>query len=271
MQCRHCGMDSRTVDACEWCHKPLTGAQSLDRTVAMPPGSQPTLQMQTPTVKRVALTGEVIETTQALPTMPPPGAYPPPSSGPPYAGMPASSLGSALPSAAYSPHAIQQQFQEMNEVPLGEKWEKLLAIALPILACSMLLVHFAPGALWLVAYSDLFFIGLAMGVTGAIPSFDDAILDCSVVLIVAMFFGPLIALGGALFVGLVKQEVNPAILALLGLNLLVKLLLGYAFASTADTISMLAMWGLFNWFGFVGVCISFFGWMCSSFFRRLDA
>lgn len=263
MLCQNCRCDSRTTDVCEWCAKPM------DKTIAMPPGSQPTLQMPPQTQKRVALTGEVIETTQAMPPMPPPGAYPPVQPAPPYRGRPVPAS-AGMPASAYSPQAIQEQFREMDISP-GEKWEKFLAIALPLLALSMLLVHFAPGALWPAAFFDLFFIGLAMGVTGAVPAFEDAFVDCAVMLMVAMFFGPLIALGACLVVGLVKQEVNPAMVGLLVLNLLVKFLLGFAFATSADTVSMLAMWGLFNWFSFVGVCVSFFGWLCCSFFRRLDA
>ena len=267
MKCRHCGMDSNTGDVCEWCHKSIMVGQVQDRTTEMAPGSQPTLQMQPQTIKRMALTGEVIETTQELAPMSAVGGYPVTSGT--GVGMRASEVASVLPAGAYSPATVQELYRRVDESP-GLRWEKFLALALPILALSMLVVYFMPGGIWLIAITDLFFIGLAMGVTQVIPSFDDAFLDCSVMLIVAMSFGPLIALVACVAVGLIKQDVNWAMVALLLLNLVVTKLLGFAFSSKVDTLSMLAMWGLFNWFGFIGVCVSFFGWLCSSFFRRLD-
>src|SRR3954447_26324812 len=103
-KCRGCGHNSRTNDVCERCGTRFS-------TLA-----QPTLQMppQVQTVRRVSLTGEVVETTQAMapPTImgAPPGlqpgapgqAYPP---GPGFAG-PSLAPNQALPPGAYSPAAI---------------------------------------------------------------------------------------------------------------------------------------------------------------------
>ena len=153
--CRMCGKNSRTGDFCEWCRQPLQGG-----TAPLPPGMQPTTQMPAQANRRVALTGEVIETevTQAMSPMgamsPPPGmppginrmpvraGYPPQPGGLPPVGL-RTPQGPTLPAAAYSPRAMQEM--AAAEGPsLGERWEKFLAIGLPIVALSLLLVHFVP-------------------------------------------------------------------------------------------------------------------------------
>src|SRR5579862_6088816 len=80
MQCRSCGMETRTTDVCEWCKKPMAGQSQPLPTMAMPPQPQPTMSMPPPgdpTVqmpplqarRRVSLTGDVIE--DVVPVAPP--------------------------------------------------------------------------------------------------------------------------------------------------------------------------------------------------------
>ena len=137
--CRNCGHTSRPDDFCEGCRQPLrtgvpeavSGAQP---TLQMPPqpqqpvrrvaltgevfesvqgpanGALPTLQMapQTQTLQRVALKGEVVENTQAIPARQisgaPPGMHRGYAAGlptQPYPGQPAGAE-AMLPAAAYS-------------------------------------------------------------------------------------------------------------------------------------------------------------------------
>jgi len=302
-RCRACGHNSFMDDFCEGCRRPL------DPGIAMPPGSaQPTVQMQPParrvsltgevfesaqpplngpqpmlqmppqsqTVRRVALTGEVVETTQAIlprqaPGMPP-GTNPAYRAGPSLPAHPGQPMGGAamLPAAAYSAAAMSE-LAATGGPSLGARWEKALAIALPIVALSMVLVHFVPIAMFAVVFALLFVVPVVLGATGAIPRYEDAIVDCSIMLVAAFVGGPLIALGAYLVYSLVRQECNIAIVALLGLNLLIKGLFSVAFAPTVDTLALAMMWGLMNMLGFFGVCLSFLGWLASSFFRDLNS
>lgn len=266
--CPACGMNSRTDDVCERCRIPFRTAP--DPTMIMNPQPQ--------TVRRVSLTGEVVETTQAMPTMHPPGALPPQQAGPgglygpggpPAVAVPRTNAGPVMPPGAYSAAAVREQLGEEGP-PIGERWEKALAIAMPILAVSMLIAHFAPSAIYGLVFGSLLVIPLVLGALKAIPTVEDAIVDASIAFVIAVLLGPLVALGGYLLLAMVKQECNPAIVALLGLNVLVRGLFGIAFAPVADTASLTALWGFFNWASIFGVVLSFSGWLLSSFFRGIE-
>ncbi|HZO88881.1 MAG TPA: hypothetical protein VFB38_11135 [Chthonomonadaceae bacterium] len=113
-------------------------------------------------------------------------------------------------------------------------------------------------------------ISLMMGGTGAMPAYEDAIADCSVTLLVTFFFGPLIGLVVYTIVGMIRQECNSALLTLLGLTIALPRFLGIAFASSADTFGLFALYGLFTFVSFFAVCVSFAGWFLSSFFRPIN-
>ncbi len=300
--CGACGHNSFTDDVCEGCRRPFPSTAlppgGAQQTVQMQPlrrvsltgevfeGGQPvdnsqqqTLQMmpQLPsqTVRRVALTGAVEETTQPIPARQSPGMPPEPStaySGPqsPPSLRPPVRGETDLPAAAYYAASMGQLAASGSQFSL-ERWEKALAIALPIFALSMALVHFAPMAMFAVVFANLFFIPVVLGATGAIPRYEDAILDCAIMLGVAILCGPLIALGVYLVFSLARQEGNSAIITLLAVNILIRGVFGVAFAPAIDTIALAAMWGFLNMLGFFGVCLSFLGWLLSSFFRPLNA
>jgi hypothetical protein len=173
-----------------------------------------------------------------------------------------------LPASAYSAAAMSEM-ATTGGPSLGARWEKALAIALPIVALSMVLVHFVPVAMFAVVFALSFVVPVVLGATGAIPRYEDAIVDCSIMLVVAFVGGPLIALGAYLIYSLVRQECNLAIIALLGLNLVIKGLFSVAFAPTVDTLALAVLWGFMNMLGFFGVCLSFLGWLASSFFRDI--
>ncbi len=264
--CRACGLNSRTDDFCELCRRPL--ASAAETTLQMPPQSQ--------TVRRVSLTGEVVETTLLIPTRMADQTQTMAAGGPattygsvPLAQYPAPpmNLGAALPASTYSAEFMAQAADEGP--PIGERWEKGLAIALPVIAVSMLAIHFAPAAMLAIVFANLLILPAVLGAIRAIPRFEDAIADCTVVLVVAILLGPLVALIVYLLTCMVKQECNVAIVALLAINLLVKALFGIAFAPEADTASLIMMWGFLNWLGFFGVCLSFLGWLCGGFFRPI--
>lgn len=329
MYCRHCGMESRTADRCEFCKRPfaagqaataasLAGQQPLAPQSAAPIGQplnsgataqpaaplnapgpqagayapagrpappamaldglpamqpQPTIAMPAPygglavagTI-RTTLTGEVIVDAPPALTGAPVGVGP--QTGPPISGSaPASAVMPGLPLNAYSPKAIEEVMRAANAVSPGERWEQFLAIGMPLLALSLLTVHLAPASFVWITLADVFLLGLAMGATGAIPSYDDAFADCTTMLIVCLLLGPVIAGVVYLVVCLVKQEFNTAILALLAMNVVVRLLLAVAFASSVDTVQMFLVVGFFNVVGFVAALLSFGGWILSSFLR----
>jgi hypothetical protein len=286
MFCYSCGMDSRNNSVCEWCKKPLQGggglaptAQPLDQTqpVSAPVASQ----------VRVSLTGEVYEAPPQAPPAAPPGAYAPPQYAPPqYAPPPGPMRPGAVadrPPSIMSPTAVARTlppgavsaqvmdaYERYGQATLGEKWEKCLAIVLPLLLASAWLIHKVPTTYLWVALADLFLVGLAMGATGAIGSYDDAFLDCSVVLIVCFFFGPIIGLTVYLIVGAIKQECNAALVFLILGLIVTQFVTRIAAATVENAFSSLLFVGLMNFIGFFALCATFGGWMLSSFFRPLN-
>ncbi len=270
--CPMCGKQSRRADMCEWCFRPIAQAgqrpsgpqptvplpPGMQPTTQLPNGAQPTMQMPPPpaTTRRVSLTGEVVEGPPPAPPMPT-QALP----GGPYAGTP-------LPARAYSPEAMAMVLDESP--PTGERWEKALAACLSLIALSMLLVHFAPGAILGVAYADMFLLMFALGVTRAIPFFEEAMLDCGIMLGASVFFGPIAALVVYLIVCAVKQECNGAIVTLLIVSIIVPQILAIPLYSSADSLNPFLLLGLFSWLSFLAVFAGFLGWLCASFFRPLN-
>lgn len=284
MHCYGCGRQSTRTDYCEWCKRPHgapgqppngaapSGVQptqplppgmqhppGMQPTQPLYPGAQPTTQMPPPAVtRRVALTGEVIEEPAAppMPTqmMQPPGYQP---SG--YHGT---------PGPARVHQDIRLDFDEVS--PTGERWEKALAFCLSLVALSMLFIHFVPNAILGVAYGDMFLLMFLLGATRAIPFFEDAMLDCGIMLGVAVIFGPLAALVVYLIVGAIKQECNGSIVTLLLVSILLPQLLAIALHNSVHGPMPILMLGLFNWLGFLAVFVGFLGWLCASFFRPLN-
>ena len=270
MQCFSCGRQSSRIDYCEWCKRPHgqpgqtpPGVQptplppGAQPTVQIPYGAQPTIQISPPvTTRRVALTGEIVE-------------GPPPAPPMPTQTMPPHSYGSAaLPPGAYSPQAIQLDLDAI--APVGERWERALAFCFSLVAFSMLLLHFAPGGILWVAYADMFLLMLALGATRAIPFFEEAMLDCGIMLIVSFLFGPIIGLVVYLIVGAIKQECNGAVVALLIVSILLPQLLAIPLVHSADSVNPFLLLGLFSMLSFLAVCVGFVGWLCASFFRPLN-
>jgi hypothetical protein len=270
MMCFSCGMDSRTAGTCEWCRKPLggnaatAGPSPLDLTQPVP-----AVQVQT----RVALTGEVIE----VPVGPPATSMPPPvvhaQVGAP-AGLANRSPSVLPPTVAGLPHAAvsARMLSESRQpsVSAGERWERFLALALPLLLGAAWLIHLVPSSFIWVLLISLFAVGLLMGATRAIGSYDDAFLDCSVVLMACYFLGPVIGTAVYLVVGAIKQEVNGSMLALLAGHIVTRLLGHMALANVELSIGDAVSIGIANFLGFFYICASFAGWMLSSFFRPLN-
>lgn len=268
MQCFSCGRQSRRPDYCEWCKRPHgrpgqmppgpAGPSGAQPTRPLPPGAQPTVQMPPPPApsRRVALTGEVVEGPPPAPPMPTQAMSPHP-----YANT-------ALPAGAYSAAAVALTFDEA--APLGERWEKALAFCFSLIAFSMLLIHFAPRTILYVAYADMFLLLLGLGVTRAIPFFEEAMMDCGIMLIVSVLFGPIAALIVYLIVCAIKQECNGAIVTLLIVSIVLPQLLAIPLLSSATDINPFLLLGLFNWLSFFAVFVGFLGWLCASFFRPLN-
>lgn len=295
MKCRFCGMESRNPHVCEWCKRQLTpggqpppppGMQPMDLTQPIPPGmdmTQPVPQHQF----RTALTGEVVPVAPAPMAAPPPGyappGYPQPQPGyqqgypqgyqqPPPPGRPPSVVPPhmvGLPHQAMGPELVKSYAGSYLPSP-SERWEKCLAISLPILLASVWIVHLSPASLPWVVLFDLFAVALAMGGTAAIGSFDDAYMDVSAVLLVSFFFGPASGLAAYLIVGAMKQEFNGAVIALLVSHMVIRLLVLLAFPVQSGMFGILPGLMMMNIVGLLAVCATFGGWILSSFFRPLN-
>ncbi len=284
MQCFSCGRQSSRTDYCEWCKRPhdrpgqmppgpapLSGVQptqplplGMQPTRPLPPGAQPTMQMPPPTPsRRVALTGEVVEGPSSAPPMPT-QAMPPHG----YGGAPSPYINAPLPAGAYSAQAMALQFDDI--APAGERWEKALAICFSLVAFSMLLIHFVPGSILWVTYGDMFLLMLALGATRAIPFFEEAMLDCGIMLVVSFLLGPIAALIVYLIVCAIKQECNGAIVTLLIVSIVLPQLLAITLLTSPTEVNPFILLGLFGILGFLVVFVGFLGWLCASFFRPLN-
>jgi hypothetical protein len=300
-------MDSRNVQTCEWCHRQLaTGgpgagaaapaapkgmdltqpvgayqpvdltqpvgvARPMDLTQPIPHG----LDMTQPVPAfRTSLTGEVIPVETAAPPIP---GYAPPAYGQPplpthAVVRPASVMPEhlrGLPGGAIGTEMVRQHLDSVQVTPL-DKWEKALAIMLPVLLVSVWVVHLVPASLPWVVLLELFVVAMALGGTAAIGSYDDAFMDVGVVLIVAFFFGPAVALFVYGIVATIKQEGNGAIVALLSSHLLVRFIVVLAFPMNASAFTLMPALMMFNVIGMLAICATFGGWMLSSFFRPLN-
>ena len=114
---------------------------------------------------------------------------------------------------------------------------------------------------------DLFVLALAMGATGAVPSYDDSHFDVAIMLVVTFLFGPVIALVVYLITAAIKQECNGAVVGLLGLQILVFQGMAMVFASNAESMKHIGAFMLFGFMQFFAVFVGFVGWLLSSFLR----
>ena len=204
--------------------------------------------------QRVSLTGEVMEVAvRPMPVLPP---------------QLAGAGGPSLPLAAINPAFINQTLTD--EEPVGVRIERFLAWSLPVLALSVLLIHFVPSAIMWVLFGDLFIMSLLLGASRAVPSYDDAIADCTGVLVITFLFGPIVALVGYSALCVARQEGNSALVAILAMSVVIPKVVGLAFASSADTIGLLALFGMFNFISFLGFFVGFLGWLISSVFRPIN-
>ena len=229
-----------------------------------------------PTV-RVSLTGEVIAEAPPPPVPPliPGGPIPPAGTGGPvpplgaYPGRPGAPVGVA-------PSGIHPRFAEavIDTIDYGEAWEKLLAIALPVIVISLLIIKFVPTSFMWVAFGAFFLVGLATGSSRAIETYEDAFLDVAAALFAIYFLGPFGGLIAYAVVGAIKREWNAALLAILVGHLITRFVFMVAFSQDADFLTVMPSFGYvldpMKFIAFLPVCLSFAGWMCSSFFRPLD-
>ena len=289
MLCPSCRRDSRTGGICEWCRQllPLPNDPTVQMNPAcLHPGQQPTMQMNptNPNMRRrVSLSGDVIEDAiEPTQTMPPQmgtmqtQAMPPryPGQAAPYAHgggaqqAPTLANPNALPPGAFSAAAMDYQYSS-EETSLGERWEKAMAFSLPLVALSLLIIHFAPGSFFMLAALNLFAIPIILCGTRAISSFDEAIVDTSAVLIMTILIGPVITLIAYGLYCAVRQEGNGAIFSILLLNLVIRYLFALVFA-TPDTASLLTLFSVFGLVPFMGVFLSFIGWLVGGLFRPVS-
>ncbi len=292
MRCPACGMESKTSDRCEWCRNPIVYAAVL------PPDAQAGITPGTVRKSRTTLTGEVeyydevISTPKySAPVIQTHGVVPDTTVqinlNQPQATMQmntqqlqptiqmnmqtarAMTAGRELSSGLKEGETLPQK-RLLGDISILERWEKYLALAFPVMVLSLIWVHFAPNAYILVTCIDLFILGMFMGIFRAVPSFDDEYTDVSVVLIVCVMFGPLLALMGYGILCLIRQDGNPAIFALFVLYYFVSITIGIAFQSSVNSLGLIVSFGMFNLLGFLVVFLCFAGWLCSSFFIPLD-
>ena len=272
---------------------PLSGRQSsatpmpnyLQQTASMPAQTAPVAQ------PRVSLTGEVFDDNVSQPVniyappaapvvqttasfAPPPLTATQPVPPPP---IPRSIHGARVAAAQLGPSAVSAQFiereLEKSDISLGERWEKSLAIIFPLIALSMVLVHFVPDAYVYAALFDFFIVGLAMGATRAIESFDEAFMDCTAILAVSYICGPIAGIGAYVLVGLIKQEWNSAALFVLFGHIVVRAIFVIAYPDNIPWFSILPYFQMISVTGLISFCgtaLSFGGWMMSNFFRPMN-
>jgi hypothetical protein len=323
MRCRFCGMESRTVDVCEWCKKPLAanlaGTQPSGQP-AQPPAGQPqpapmlnapaltdvTQRMPAPggpmppaseptRIMRTTLTGEVIEVT--TPVAAPPQFAPPPGAMSPGAVPSYPPAGAAVTGARTAGQMRDQEWPQTREVSNGERFELFLAICLPLLLGSVLLVHAMPHLIMGALFVDLFVFSLILGATGAVPDYDDSATALRpialwlgalfVIFFLFLFvgislnflnvipYGNMIWVASALViygvVGLVQQEWNIAIIGMLTLDLIVDGCLTRAALAGAAKVPVIA-W--LTWGPLCRLCAAFVGmggWVLSNFLRPVEA
>lgn len=232
-------------------------------------------------IQRTTLTGEIIEVETTAPQTAPPGSpgmfganglpnapYQPSTTShqspivSPYTAMNVA----GVPYSALAPSMLREQ-GGMSHVPTAEKWELFLAIAAPILLLSAWIVHVAPHLIMWVGFIDLFVLSLAMGGTGAVPSYDDSYLDVGVMLVVTFMFGPILALAAYLILSMARQECNTAIVGLLILQIVVFQGMTLAFASNTQAYKNAGFFMMFGIMQFVSIFVAFLGWLLSSFLR----
>ena len=239
-------------------------------------------QPSTTRIQRTTLTGEIIEVETAAPPPTAPAApgmfgpnglpnaqHRPPTANhqPPIVSPYAAMNVAGVPYSTLAPHMLREQNGGMSHVTSSEKWELFLAIASPILLLSAWIVHVAPHLILWVGFLDLFVLSLAMGATGAVPSYDDSYLDVGVMLVVTFMFGPILALAAYLLLSLIRQECNTAIAGLLVLQIVVFQGMTLAFASNTQAYKSMGFFMVFGITQFFSIFVAFLGWLLSSFFR----
>lgn len=256
----------------------------LDLTQPIPPGLDLTQPVTHGGNVRMSLTGEIVEVAPPAtnPANPMPGTFSPPRTAyaPPGRTMPSAAVVRDLPPGAIRPEMLAGG--RYSEVTLGEKWEKCLAMMLPTLLLAVLGVHYLPGMYLGIEIGALFLSALTMGATGAVGSYDEAFAECMGVLIISFFFGPIVGLGGCVLLGLIRQEMNAPVCALLSVHIVARFLLLLSagmvqgiplYSAEGDLAMLLPHLNLFSAAGFISffiICATFAGWMMSSFFRPVN-
>lgn len=270
MICRYCGMDSGNPQVCEWCNRILAGPNAGQVAQHGAPAAQQS-------VRRVALTGEeVVTPVQPAPPEPtislPPvaargtGTHPAPTAPQP----PRPTINTyGLSAAAISTTMVQQQV-DRHRVSEGEKWDRFMALAMPLTLASLLIIHYWPGLLTFVSLCDMFLISIFLGATGVIGSYDDEYMDVGTALIVTFLLGPLVALVAYVIVGLIRQDMHKSIIMVLVGHMTVRTVVWIAFMTSGGSqFSLMPALMVFSVAGILGPTLSFAGWIMSSFFRPL--
>lgn len=258
--------------------QPLNAPEPTQGMPSMPPPLGTPVTGEAPAsgrILRTTLTGEVIEVAAPEPTMmlgaPNPTANATAVGMMPPMAYPAGG-NDGLPVAAISTAGMKEMASAYSTLPpFGERLEKCLAFALPILLACVWIIHAAPHLFMWVSFGAVFLLSIVMGATAVIPSFDEAYADVSVTLVLTFLFGPIIALVGHVAVGLMKQELNGAIVGLFLMNLLTRFLFIVAVYSAANSFGTFALIGFFGIVEVFAVFLSFGGWLISGMLRPLDA
>lgn len=233
-----------------------------------PVGQTQAFAPQPPQPTRVSLTGEAVPV--APPSVVPLAAV---GQAAPVPGVPQRRIydpAANLPASAIAPSLAASMARSPDRPSVAARWELTLAIFLPVMALSVLAAKLHASATIWVQLIDYFFVGLALGASAAIPSYDDAFMDCAVVLLLCFLVGPFISLFLYLIVGAIKQELNAAIICLLAGNWVVNTIITAAAATGSPSVLGIFLIGLFNGYGFIGVVITFVGWLLSNFFRPIN-
>jgi len=241
MYCRWCGMESRTEDKCEWCHRPLGDREQrpLDERDSPAPWDLP------PTTPLSRHGDRDLKHLDELPadsafdaltksrkvTFPdhPEAEAPPerPKAPPPAPAPPARrSRRRASPERLRATRPLEEAVRTSSAraaaetsragTPFGYRLEKFLGLAGVVVAAAMAIIRAAPGAWWPVGAGALFLCGLFLATSRCGAPFESDFPG--VVALVAFTVaggaaGPLAALAGYLFFALLVRSLNPTTLA----------------------------------------------------------
>jgi len=256
MYCRWCGMDSRTEDRCEWCHRVLTDRekQPLDERDRRAPwdvrpkdplarsgdadlkpmGQQPEGQAFDALTKSRGPAAPLPEEPPAVEAAVEPARPAAPAETHPTAAAPEERQ------AAEGPDRMVTDARRAMTLPrtFGYRLEKFLGLAGAVTAVAMCASRLAPDLWWPIGAVTLFLCGMLMAVTRLGAAFEDdyvGLMALPAFTLMSGSLGPVVAPFAYVLVAIVVRRLNTTTMALGFVNLIVTGLLVAAYAGSSGS------------------------------------